>query len=90
MVGRSKSQIASAMRNICVGKAKKFYIVPKEIVMDGKISNNKVCPMPVTKFVPQMERFALFAMFAKVENLFRSGLASNVVCPNPFAFARNQ
>ena len=54
MVGRSKSQIACAMRNSCACKAKKFYVVPKEIVMDGKISNKKVCQMPLTKFVPWM------------------------------------
>ena len=87
---RSKSKIACAMRHICACKAKKFYVVPKEIAMDGKISNNKVFQMQLTKFVPWMESFALFAMFAKVEDVLRSGLATNVVCPNPIAFARNQ
>ena len=52
MNGRSKSKIACAIRHCCAGKAKKFYVVPKMVAMDGKISNKKVCQMPLTKFVP--------------------------------------
>ena len=62
---RSKSKIACAMRHICACKAKKFYVVPKEIVMDGKISNKKVCQMPLTKFVPWMESSAFFCHVCK-------------------------
>ena len=69
MNGRSKSKIACAIRHCCAGKAKKFYVVPKMVAMDGKISNKKVCRIQLTKFVPRMKSFALFAMFAKVENL---------------------
>ena len=29
-------------------------------------------------------------MFVDLENIFRSGLATNVLCPNPIAFARYQ
>ena len=90
MVGRSKSESACAMRHCCAGKAKKSWNVPEADAMDGKISSNKVRQMPLTKFGIPLTREPLFAMFVDVETIFRSGLATNVVCPNPIAFARYQ
>ena len=83
MVGRSSSETARAMRNCCVCKAKKFFAVPKDIAMDGKMSNNTVRQMPLTNF-------ALFAMFAMLEKVSTSGLASNVVCNKCIAIAISQ
>ena len=73
--GRSKSKIACAIRHCCAGKAKKFYVVPKMVAMDGKILNKKVCrvvpksSMVTKSSIPRMKSFALFAMFEKAENL---------------------